>query len=163
MLTTSRATLSALSKVVIAVWLGYASVSNAPACSPGRSLDLTFQDESANLSATQALRLGGWIADLKSGFPNYEGFFIAGHVDGAEKGGRRLAEQRGVTVGRFLIDRGFSPDLVHVETPGLSYNRPMDGLATRSVSIDFLPACPNPCCSLSTHKAKDRGAPMPRQ
>ncbi|WP_454711340.1 OmpA family protein [Cupriavidus nantongensis] len=159
--TTSQATLSVLSKVVAALWLGYASISNAAACSPVRSLDLTFQDESANLSATQALRLGGWIAELKSSFPNYEGFFIAGHVDGTEKGGKRLAQQRAVTVGQFLTDRGFGPDRVHVETPGVSYNRPIDGLAARSVSIDFLPACPNPCCSSPTHKAKDRGALMP--
>lgn len=158
MLTTSRVTLSVLSKALAALWIVYASIGNVHACSPGRSLDLSFRNESADLTATEALRLASWVAELKASFPNYEGFFIAGHVDSSEKGGKRLAEQRSATVSRFLMDRGFSADRVHVATAG---SRPIEGLATRSTSIDFLPACPHQCCALSTHKAEELGEPMP--
>ncbi|SCU91567.1 conserved hypothetical protein [Cupriavidus necator] len=100
--------------------------------------------------------------ELKSSFANYEGIFIAAHIDGSEKRGKRLAAQRAGAVSRFFIDRGFGTDRIHVEDPGISYNRPIDGLAARSASIDFLPACPHPCCSLPTQRATDPGAAMPR-
>ncbi|SOY50698.1 conserved hypothetical protein [Cupriavidus taiwanensis] len=159
--TTSRVTLSVLSKALVALWIVYASIGNVHACSPGRSLDVSFLNESADLTAAEALRLAIWVAELKASFPNYEAFFIAGHVDSSEKGGKRLAEQRSTTVSRFLMDRAFSADRVHVATAGTNFSRPIEGLATRSTSIDFLPACPNQCCALPTHKAEEMGAPMP--
>ncbi|SOZ87994.1 OmpA family protein [Cupriavidus taiwanensis] len=159
--TTSRVTLSVLSKALVALWILYAAIGNVHACRPGRSLDLSFLNESADLTAGEALRLASWIADLKASFPNYEAFFIAGHVDSSEKGGKRLAEQRSATVSRFLVGSGFSADRVHLATAGTSFSRPIEGLASRSTSIDFIPACPNQCCTLPTHKAEELGEPMP--
>uniref|UniRef100_Q46X38 OmpA-like domain-containing protein n=2 Tax=Cupriavidus TaxID=106589 RepID=Q46X38_CUPPJ len=161
MLTTSRVTSSVLSKAAAVFWLSCASLSGAIACSPVRSLDLTFPVESSALDTAQALRLGSWIADLKSSFPNYERVFIAGHVDESEKGDKRLAHDRADTVRRFLADRGFGIARIHIEELGTSYNKPIAGLPTRSASIDFLPACPHECCGRSTNTAGDRGSPMP--
>jgi outer membrane protein OmpA-like peptidoglycan-associated protein len=162
MLTISPATSSVLSRVAAAVlWLGYALFPNAIACSPVRSLDLSFSAGSVALDTAQALRLGSWIADLKSTFPNYEGFFIAGHADESEKEGSRLAHARAATVGRFLTDRGFGAARVHIEDPGASYDKPISGLPTRSASIDFLPACPHDCCGRSTNTVESRGDQMP--
>ncbi|MGN5480001.1 hypothetical protein ACTMU2_33685 [Cupriavidus basilensis] len=126
-----------------------------------RSLDLPFPAESAALDTAQALRLGSWIADLKSSFPNYEGFFITGHVDESEKGDKHLAHDRVDTVRRFLADRRFGIARIHIEDPGTSYNKPISGLPARSASIDLLPACPHECCDRSTNTSEGRGSPMP--
>ena len=163
MLTISRVTSSALSKAAAVFWLSCASLSGAIACSPVRSLDLTFSVESSALDTAQALQLGSWIADLKSSFLNYEGFFITGHVDELEKGGKHLAPDRADTVRQFLADRGFGIARIHIEDPGTSYNKPISGLPRRSASIDFLPACPHECCDRSTNTAGDRGSPMPER
>ncbi|MCP3019394.1 OmpA family protein [Cupriavidus basilensis] len=161
MLTTSRAMSFVRSKAGAALLFGCFTHSASFACSPVRGLDLAFGDESAALNAAGAMRLGDWVAELKTAFPNYESFFIVGHVDASERGDKRLAEARADTARRFLTDRGFRPDRVHIEKPGASYNVQISGQPTRSVSIDFLPACPHHCCTLPTHNAEDKGLPMP--
>ncbi|WP_316151542.1 OmpA family protein [Cupriavidus sp. BIC8F] len=161
MLTVPGVTSSALSKAAAVFWFSCASLSGAIACSPVRSLDLIFSVESSALETAQALRLGSWIANLKSRFPNYESFFITGHVDKSEKGDKHLAHDRADTVRRFLADRGFGIARIHIEDPGTSYNKPISGVPTRSASIDFLPACPHECCDRSTNTAEGRGSPMP--
>lgn len=159
--TTSRAMSFVRSKGTIAFLAGCMAQQAAFGCSPIRGLDLVFANESANLNAASALRLGAWVADLKAGFPNYESFSIEGHVDPSERGGKRLAADRADSVRRFLTDRGFRPDRVQAERPGTSYNVPIQGQPTRAVAIEFLPGCPHPCCTLPTHMAEDRGVPMP--
>lgn len=141
--------------------LGCLAQQAALRCSPVRGLDLSFANESAALDAAGALRLGGWVADLKAAFPNYESFSVLGHADASERGGKRLAAERATTVRRFLTDRGFRADRVHAEQLGASYNVPIQGQPTRAVAIDFLPACPHQCCTLPSHRTEDKGLPMP--
>ncbi len=133
----------------------------ALACSPAQGLDLVFPDNSAALDAENALRLGGWLADLKVHYPNYSDFGIYGHADASERAGKSLAKGRAETIGRFLAIRGFQVDRVHVVEPGDSYNVPIAGLPSRSAQIEFVPACPHACCSLPTHGVVDKGVPMP--
>jgi len=107
------------------------------------------------------MRLGSWVTDLKTTFPNYESFSVLGHADASERGGKRLAAERTDTVRRFLTDRGFRDDRVYAEPLGTSYNVPIPGQPTCAVAIDFLPACPHRCCALPTRTAEDKGLPMP--
>lgn len=161
MLTTLRAMWSVRSRAWATAALVASTSLPALACSPMRGLDLAFSNESAELDATSARKLGNWIADLRTDFPKYENFSIAGHVDRAEQGGLGLAVARAASVRRFLTDRGFRADRVNALEPGASYNVPIPGLATRAVAIDFLPACPHQCCKLPTHKVEGSGVPMP--
>ncbi|WP_185453519.1 OmpA family protein [Ralstonia sp. SET104] len=135
----------------------------ALACSPVQGLDLAFPNNSAALDARSALRLGNWLADLKARFPNYSMFVIDGHTDAGERGALALAKSRAETVQRFLTDRGFQPQRVHVNQSTSSYNKPTAGIPTRSASVDFVPACPHACCSLTTHEVDDKGEPMPSE
>ncbi|SDC63676.1 OmpA family protein [Cupriavidus sp. YR651] len=159
--TTSRAMSFVRSKTWAVFLLGYLAQQAAFGCSPVRGLDLTFANESAALDSAAALRLGDWVADLKAAFPNYENFSVFGHVAASERGGKRLAEERAAAVRRFLTDRGFRADRVYAEQPGASYNVPIPGQPARAVAIDFLPACPHQCCTLPSHRAEDKGLPMP--
>ncbi|WP_420991924.1 OmpA family protein [Cupriavidus sp. 30B13] len=131
------------------------------ACSPVQGLDLVFRNDSAALDAENALRLGGWLAELRVHFPNYSDFGIYGHTDVSERRGKLLAKDRAETIRRFLAMRGFQADRIHVAEPGKSYNAPIAGLPTRSVQIEFVPACPHICCTLPTHEEMDHGIPMP--
>lgn len=133
----------------------------ALACSPVQALDLIFPNNSAALDAPSALRLGNWLANLKTQFPNYSMFAIDGHIDASERGGLALARGRAETVQRFLTNRGFQPERVHVNQSTRSYNKPITGIPARSASVDFVPACPHACCDLTTHEADDKGEPMP--
>lgn len=133
----------------------------ALACSPIQGLDLAFPNNSAALNAQSALRLGTWLADMKARFPNYSMFVIDGHIDASERGGLALAKGRAEAIQRFLIERGFQPERVHVDQSTSSYNKPATGVPTRSASVDFVPACPHACCHPSPHGAEDKGLPMP--
>lgn len=133
----------------------------ALACSPVRGLDLIFPNNSSALDAQGALRLGSWLADLKIQFQNYDMFVIDGHIDLSEHGGLALAKSRAETVQRFLVDRGFLAERVHVNQSINSYNKPISSIPTRSASIDFVPACPNACCGAPSSEDEDKGLPMP--
>ena len=132
----------------------------ALACSPVQQFNVTFPDHSAALDTTGAFRLGDRLADLKVRFPNYSDFAIVGLADSNKPADIALATQRSETVYQFLMQRGFSPERVHLGR-AVAAGDSEGHIVPGRVDIEFVPACPHYCCNLPTHKVKDLGLPMP--
>ncbi len=136
------------------------ATTTALACRPVQQLNVAFPDHSAALDTTGAFRFGNRLADLKVRFPNYSDFAIVGLADSNKPADIALATQRSETVYQFLIQRGFSPERVHLGRAVAAVDS--DGhIVPGGVDIEFVPACPHGCCDLPTHKVKDLGLPMP--
>jgi len=129
--------------VVLLVPLAMAS---AHACSPVKSIDLSFSENSAVVPGQEVMRLADWIGDLNRAYVNQQGVFVGGLAETTERNAKDLAMLRASRTKALLFDLGLRKAPIEVkaqvytpqQTKGLMNN-------AHRVEIDFLPGCPHEC------------------
>ncbi|MDF3887593.1 hypothetical protein ACU4GI_24410 [Cupriavidus basilensis] len=122
-------------------------VNNSIACNPGEHHYVHFADSSDELSGAEAGKLGSWIVSLKK-YPNHQIFLLVGYVKPAEKS-EILAKRRAKWVKDFLVQMGEDSDgVVYGGTTVYSAEKVGNsGASPSALAIEFVPGCPNPCCT----------------
>ncbi|WP_175961948.1 hypothetical protein [Burkholderia pyrrocinia] len=120
--------------------------SGAFACSPVRTLDISFERNSAKIPGNELVKLANWAIDLQLKYPNLAHTSIGGLAEATEKEPRVLAEQRAENVRQILSTLGFGRAPIDIDA-GLYKPPHIDGMTEdgRRVEIDFLPGCPHEC------------------
>ncbi len=121
---------------------------SASACKPGEYFNAQFPEGADRLSGTEAGKLGAWAAKLKQ-YPKHDLFVLVGYVD-ENNPDESLAERRAKWVKDFLIEMGEEGKRV-AYGGAETYKRERIGkyssIKTSTIAIDFLPGCPNGCCT----------------
>jgi len=123
-----------------------AFTSGAFACSPVRTLDISFERNSAKIPGNELVKLANWAIDLQLKYPNLDRTSIGGLAEANEKEPRALAEQRAENVRQILFTLGFGRAPIDVDARLYAAHH-IDGMTEdgRRVEIDFLPGCPHEC------------------
>lgn len=130
----------------IAILLAVAAPA-AIACSPGKSIDVFFDRNSARVSAEQVSRLANWTAMLRERYPNRQSISMGANAEQGERDPQGLAMQRARNVARIL-DKSLRFSVPTVALPKKGNVYPVGALGredVKRVEIDFLPACPHEC------------------
>jgi len=142
------------------------AIASAHACSPVKSIDLRFSENSAVVPGLEVMRLAHWIADQNRTYPNQQGTFVGGLAETTERNARELAMQRANRAKTLLLDLGLGKAPIevkaHVYTPEQTKDLMND---VHRVEIDFLPGCPHECPCQVAHESKIGGPselPLPQ-
>jgi len=125
----------------------------AHACSPIKVAYVSFERDSASVSAAQVSRLANWMADLRVRYPNHGSITLHASTEPGEHSPDSLGMERARNVARVLLDNlGLDeakvslPQQAHVIAPSSVTN--LKGEKTQGVigaDLEFLPACPHEC------------------
>lgn len=138
-------------------WLLLPTVALGPggvlACSPIKSIAVTFYPNSSVVPADQVLKLASWMAELQERYPNHESIDVEASVEPRERDHRPdgLGLERGRNVVRVLQQnlqfkaRIDLPRRGYVVMPGASAAATSESERVVGVQLDFLPACPHEC------------------
>lgn len=122
------------------------------ACSPIKSIAVTFYPNSSVVPADQVLKLASWMAELQERYANHESIDVEASVEPRERDHRPdgLGLERGRNVVRVLKQnlqfkaRINLPRRGYVVMPSSSAGTSESERAV-GVQLDFLPACPHEC------------------
>ena len=133
--------------------------SGAFACSPGENFNAHFDGISKQLSAREAGRLAKWLGYLRK-YKNHQSFMISGYVD-RDGLTEDLANSRADWIKGFLIGAGEEGSRVIFvgAEPFRVGNGEYAGITPSTLIIDFLPGCPNGCCTADGEPALKWQAP----
>lgn len=123
------------------------------ACSPVKSIAVTFYPNSSVVPADQVLKLADWMAGLEERYPNHESIDVGASVEPWERDHRPdgLGLARGRNVARVLKENLQSkaridlPRRGYVVVPNSSAAGTSKSTRVLGVQLDFLPACPHEC------------------
>lgn len=123
------------------------------ACSPIKSIAITFYPNSSVVPADQVLRLASWMAELEERYPHHESIDVEASVEPRERDHRPdgLGLERGLNVVRVLKQnlqvkaRIDLPRRGYVVMPSSSVAGTSESERVVGVQLDFLPACPHEC------------------